>query len=161
MTVAGDDCRQTGTVLDSNYRVLSEKGTGIGVGNVNQRLRKLFGPKYGLSITSEQGTGTTIVITLPLMSGGNRHAKTTKSDYCWWRILDLDTLQEILHDLDIEVLEICHDGGRCLAGDEFSPDIVFLISICLAARGSKLPGSYARQTMRLWLYSFPLMTTMH
>lgn len=86
ITIADDGIGMTADrleqVLDSNYRVLSEKGTGIGVGNVNQRLRKLFGPKYGLSITSEQGTGTTIVITLPLMSGGNRHAKTTKSDYC-------------------------------------------------------------------------------
>ncbi len=38
-----------------------------------------------------------------------------------------DTLQEILHDLDIEVLEICHDGVDALqAISEFSPDIVFL-----------------------------------
>ena len=55
-------------VLDSNYRVLSEKGTGIGVGNVNQRLQKLFGSEYGLSITSEPDAGTTVVITLPLVN---------------------------------------------------------------------------------------------
>ena len=38
-----------------------------------------------------------------------------------------DTLQEILHDLGIVVLEICHDGVDALqAIREFSPDIVFL-----------------------------------
>lgn len=55
-------------VLDSSYRVLSEKGTGIGVGNVNQRLKKLFGSEYGLSIISDQGAGTTVIITLPLVN---------------------------------------------------------------------------------------------
>ena len=72
MAVADDGLGMTadrlGQVLDSNYRVLSEKGTGIGVGNVNQRLKKIFGPEYGLSISSEQGAGTTVVITLPLAS---------------------------------------------------------------------------------------------
>lgn len=72
ITIADDGLGMTadrlGQVLDSNYRVLSEKGTGIGVGNVNQRLKKIFGPEYGLSISSEQGAGTTVVITLPLAS---------------------------------------------------------------------------------------------
>ena len=38
-----------------------------------------------------------------------------------------DTLQEILHQLGIEVLDICHDGIDALhAISEFGPDIVFL-----------------------------------
>ena len=67
---AGMNADRLMQVLDSNSRVLSEKGTGIGVGNVNQRIQKLFGPEYGLTITSETGAGTTVVITLPLVSRG-------------------------------------------------------------------------------------------
>lgn len=38
----------------------------IGIVNVNQRLKIMFGEKYGLTIESEQGKGTVINITLPL-----------------------------------------------------------------------------------------------
>lgn len=41
---------------------------GIGIQNVHQRLRLMFGLKYGLSISSIKGEGTTVTLTLPAMS---------------------------------------------------------------------------------------------
>ena len=45
----------------------SEPGdrTGIGIKNVNDRLRIYFGPQYGLSIESVPDEGTTVSIYLP------------------------------------------------------------------------------------------------
>lgn len=73
ITVADDGVGMTadrlGQLQNSNCRVFSEKGIGIGVGNVNQRIKKLYGSEYGLLISSEAGAGTTAMITLP-SSGG-------------------------------------------------------------------------------------------
>ena len=41
------------------------RGSGIGVKNVNERIRLYFGKEYGLSIFSEPDEGTTIHIHLP------------------------------------------------------------------------------------------------
>lgn len=38
----------------------------IGLRNVNQRIKLLFGDQYGLNIFSESGEGTEIIVTLPL-----------------------------------------------------------------------------------------------
>ena len=43
----------------------SKRGSGIGVKNVNERIRLYFGEQYGLSIESEPDEGTTIWIHLP------------------------------------------------------------------------------------------------
>ena len=43
----------------------SKKGSGIGVKNVNERIRLYFGEAYGLLIQSEPDEGTTVVIHLP------------------------------------------------------------------------------------------------
>ncbi|MDO4269524.1 MAG: sensor histidine kinase [Eubacteriales bacterium] len=45
---------------------------GIGIKNVNDRIRIYFGAPYGLSIESEPDQGTRVVIRLP-QSGGNSH----------------------------------------------------------------------------------------
>lgn len=45
--------------------VSSKRGTGIGVKNVNERIRVYFGMEYGLRIDSEPDEGTTIIIHLP------------------------------------------------------------------------------------------------
>ena len=41
------------------------RGSGIGVKNVNERIKLYFGDKYGLKIDSEPDVGTTIIIHLP------------------------------------------------------------------------------------------------
>ena len=39
--------------------------TGIGIKNVNDRLRIYFGPQYGISIESVPDEGTTVTIRMP------------------------------------------------------------------------------------------------
>jgi len=48
--------------------VPSKRGSGIGVRNVNERIRLYFGEQYGLSIQSEPDEGTEILIHLPAVS---------------------------------------------------------------------------------------------
>ena len=40
-------------------------GNGIGLGNVQARLRLAFGPEYGLQVASSRGRGTTVSVLLP------------------------------------------------------------------------------------------------
>lgn len=42
------------------------KGTGIGLANVNKRIKLKYGPEYGLSVDSTLGQGTAVTLTLPL-----------------------------------------------------------------------------------------------
>ena len=44
---------------DSGERV------GFGLATVDERLRLLFGPDYGLSIASREGEGTTVTVRIP------------------------------------------------------------------------------------------------
>ncbi|WP_449539622.1 sensor histidine kinase [Ferdinandcohnia sp. Marseille-Q9671] len=48
---------------------LKPKGTGIGLRNINERVRLLFGEKYGIEIETEIGRGTRVIITIPCMWG--------------------------------------------------------------------------------------------
>ncbi|MNJ46059.1 hypothetical protein D3C77_411790 [compost metagenome] len=41
--------------------------SGIGINNVHARIQLLFGSNYGVQIESEEGYGTAIKITLPVM----------------------------------------------------------------------------------------------
>lgn len=41
-------------------------GNGVGMANVHDRLRGLYGKEYGLTVESESGVGTTITMRLPL-----------------------------------------------------------------------------------------------
>ncbi|MBM6861787.1 sensor histidine kinase, partial [Clostridium saudiense] len=43
----------------------SKKGSGIGLRNVNERIKLYFGNDYGLDIYSEPDEGTTIRIRMP------------------------------------------------------------------------------------------------
>jgi two-component system LytT family sensor kinase len=53
---------------------LAGRGPGIGLANVHSRLRSTFGEGYGLELESEDGRGTTVVMTLPKFRAGVRAA---------------------------------------------------------------------------------------
>lgn len=57
--------KQVESLLDEKIHVSSRRGSGIGVKNVNERIRLYFGADYGLTIQSEPDEGTTISIRLP------------------------------------------------------------------------------------------------
>ncbi len=59
---------QVDSLLTENAHVSSRRGSGIGVKNVNERIRLYFGEHYGLAIESEPDEGTTIRIHLPAVS---------------------------------------------------------------------------------------------
>jgi two-component system LytT family sensor kinase len=54
--------------------VLSGRGGGVGIANVQARLQNTFGPAYGLEIESAAGDGTTVTMTLPKFRAGVRAA---------------------------------------------------------------------------------------
>ena len=49
--------------------VLAGAGGGIGISNVDARLRATFGDRYALRIESEPGQGTTTIMTVPNLRG--------------------------------------------------------------------------------------------
>ena len=66
-TVADNGCGMTAEQVDE---LISGKkkmtGTsGIGVKNVNARIKKYFGEQYGLTVQSEAGKGTTVTMVIP------------------------------------------------------------------------------------------------
>ena len=68
-TVSDNGLGMTGEQVEKLLRdtghVPSKRGSGIGVKNVNERIRLYFGEQYGLTIESEPDEGTTIRIHLP------------------------------------------------------------------------------------------------
>lgn len=56
---------QAEQLLTEKPHVSSKHGSGIGVKNVNERIRLYFGEEYGLSIWSEPDEGTVIKIRMP------------------------------------------------------------------------------------------------
>lgn len=61
---------QADALLKQDRSVSSKKGSGIGVRNVNERIKLYFGEEYGLRIESEPDEGTCICLILPLRSMG-------------------------------------------------------------------------------------------
>ncbi len=59
---------QVSRLLSDHPYVVSSRGSGIGVKNVNERIRLYFGEAYGLCIESEPDEGTRILIHLPAVS---------------------------------------------------------------------------------------------
>jgi two-component system, LytTR family, sensor kinase len=51
--------------------LLAGAGGGIGLANVDGRLRATFGERYALRLESELGTGTTAIMTVPNLTGGD------------------------------------------------------------------------------------------
>jgi two-component system LytT family sensor kinase len=54
--------------------VLTGRGGGVGIANVQARLQNTFGPAYGLEIETTPGEGTTVTMTLPKFRAGVRAA---------------------------------------------------------------------------------------
>jgi two-component system LytT family sensor kinase len=59
--------------------VLAGAGGGIGLSNVDQRLRATFGERYALRIESNLGDGTTVVMTVPNLRGSAEQALAQKA----------------------------------------------------------------------------------
>ncbi len=54
------------SIFEEDFAAAS--GSGVGVKNVHERIRLNFGPEYGISIQSEEGEGTLVILTLPRLS---------------------------------------------------------------------------------------------
>ncbi len=50
-------------------------GNGVGLSNVHERLKSLFGEEYGLKITSDTGQGTTVHVRVPLILDVNEDGR--------------------------------------------------------------------------------------
>ena len=61
----GMTAEQVESLFSDSIHVTSKKGSGIGVKNVNERIKLYFGEEYGLMIHSEPDEGTEITIHLP------------------------------------------------------------------------------------------------
>lgn len=71
----GMSAEQLGKILSGT--AVSSKGSGVGVKNVQERVRLYFGDAYGLHFESEQEVGTTVTIRFPALTpkqieGGER-----------------------------------------------------------------------------------------
>jgi len=55
----------------------SGNGNGVGLSNVHERLKSLFGKSYGLQIISEENKGTCICFRVPLITGVNEKGGPT------------------------------------------------------------------------------------
>ena len=62
--------------------ISSKRGSGIGVKNVNERLKYCFGEQYGVSVISEIDEGTTVRICIPKVEDLNEYWKKEKNFSC-------------------------------------------------------------------------------
>ena len=53
--------------MDEDLHQRGKRLTGIGLKNVNERIRVAYGEAYGLQIESSEGEGTAVIYTLPLL----------------------------------------------------------------------------------------------
>lgn len=65
----GMDAEKMNQELEKNDPKRVESGVSIGILNVNARLKRLFGDSYGLRIESQMGEGTTVWLTVPIITG--------------------------------------------------------------------------------------------
>jgi len=57
--------------LDYAFGGAGENGTGIGLRNVGERLRVIYGDLAGLQLTSEPGLGTVARLEIPDLGAGS------------------------------------------------------------------------------------------
>lgn len=67
-------------LLTDEPAYVTTTGQGIGLNNVNKRLKRLFGEEYGIRISSRWGEGTQVLIRLPLSSGQLEQVKEFAHD---------------------------------------------------------------------------------
>jgi two-component system, sensor histidine kinase YesM len=66
-----EKCKEILKIEDLDINISKDEiHTGIGVSNVNRRIKMLFGQEFGISIQSEPGKGTRVQICLPKEFGG-------------------------------------------------------------------------------------------
>ena len=61
-----------GKILEQDSKAAS--GSGVGLKNVNERIKLCYGQEYGITIESELDVGTAVIITIPsddAAEGGN------------------------------------------------------------------------------------------
>ena len=56
--------------MDISARNNQDSLTKIGLKNIEDRIKMIYGPAYGLAITSSPGYGTQVVIQLPITDAG-------------------------------------------------------------------------------------------
>lgn len=59
----GMDSKTYETIYEDKH--LKNQLTGIGISNVHERLRMIYGDRYGVNILSKKGVGTSVTITIP------------------------------------------------------------------------------------------------
>ena len=69
----GMDRKDFSKVLQDQKNEGKKRFTGIGIGNVNSRIKLLFGERYGLTLYSEEHAYTKVVITLPVIRKEEKH----------------------------------------------------------------------------------------
>lgn len=70
---------QVDGLFSEGHHVSSRRGSGIGVKNVNERIRLYFGGEYGLAVESEPDEGTTIRIRFP----AEVYTETMEKERAW------------------------------------------------------------------------------
>lgn len=66
----GTDTDEINRRMNDEQFMLGEKGHSIGLTNINNRLKRLFGREYGLIFESSPDEGTTVTIRVPVMKQG-------------------------------------------------------------------------------------------
>lgn len=61
----GMDAAKVNEILEKNDINLVEKGSSIGLNNINARMKMLYGREYGIHVESEVGKGTRIYLKIP------------------------------------------------------------------------------------------------
>lgn len=64
---------------------IRKHGSGVGLVNVNNRIRILFGREYGLSVESEPDEGTTVTIRMPAVLYTEENRKTLENGHLFSR----------------------------------------------------------------------------
>lgn len=62
-TASAMDAEALAHIFEKHIR--DTKSNGVGVSNVNERIRLFYGPEYGLHFESEPGQGTRAIVVIP------------------------------------------------------------------------------------------------
>ncbi|HEX3028772.1 MAG TPA: ATP-binding protein, partial [Clostridia bacterium] len=63
---SGINCGKLKEIEKSLKGLPAENSQGLGLSNVNDRIKLLFGERYGVDILSQEGIGTVVILKLPL-----------------------------------------------------------------------------------------------